>query len=182
MPTFYKHSRFPLTEVFIETGTNKGDSFAAAVGAGYPRCLSVEFVEALYLLARERFKDQTRVTLFRGSSPDTLPAMIDPALSTTFWLDAHHSGSDPSWQDPRYGECPLLQELKVILRTPWATPPLLCIDDAFIFKEATWRGPSHVLEPRLFTKSHWPDLAEIVALLEGYEIWEENYILFAQRA
>src|SRR5262245_39379625 len=115
MPTFHKPTHLPLTEVFIETGTNKGDSLAAALAAGYPRCLSVEFVEDLHRLAQKRFADDARVRLFHGSSPDTLPAMIDPALTTTFWLDAHYSGSDRGWQDPRYGECPLLRELEVIM-------------------------------------------------------------------
>src|ERR1051326_1382123 len=129
MPTFYKHPRLPLTEVFIETGTNKGDSLASALSAGYPRCLSVEFVELLHNLAKQRFAQQPRAELFLGSSPETLPRMIDPERTTTFWLDAHFSGSDRSWQDPRYGECPLLQELKVIMGTPWKTWPILCIDD-----------------------------------------------------
>lgn len=182
MPTFYRHPRLPLTEVFIETGTNKGDSLAAALAAGYPRCLSVEFVDGLHVLAKERFAHEPRAVLFHGSSPDTLPIMIDPSLTTTFWLDAHFSGSSRAWQDPRYGECPLLQELKVIMAMPWVTWPIICIDDAFIFKEATWAGPSHVLLPYLFTRSHWPSLAEIEAMLPGYELWEENYILFGHKA
>src|SRR5262249_34974387 len=130
MPTFYRPGWLPMTEVFIETGTNKGDSLAAAVAAGYPACLSVEFVEGLHLFASERFPGQPRVRLFHGSSPDTLPKMIDPTRTTTFWLDAHYSGSDRSWQDPRYGECPLLEELKVIMAAPWQSWPILCIDDA----------------------------------------------------
>lgn len=181
MPTFYKPARLPLTDVFIETGTHRGESLAAAVAAGYPRCLSVEFVEDHYLLAKERFRNEPRVQLFHGSSPLMLPAMIDPSLTTTFWLDAHYSGSDPSWHDPRYGECPLLQELNVILATPWVKPPIICIDDAYIFKEATWRGASNVLDPALFTKSHWPNLTDIEKLLADYELSEETYILFAQR-
>jgi hypothetical protein len=133
------------------------------------------------LRARERFAHEPRAHLFHGSSPDTLPVMIDPRLTTTFWLDAHYSGSDRCWQDPHCGECPLLQELKVIMAAPWAAWPIVCIDDAFIFKEATWRGPSHVLVPAQFTRSHWPDLAEIEAMLPGYQLREENYVLFAQR-
>lgn len=181
MPTFYKPDWLPLTEVFIETGTNRGNSLAAALTFGYRQCLSVEFVESMYRAAQERFAHDRRVRLFHGSSPEMLPQMIAPDITTTFWLDAHFSGSDQTWQDPRYGECPLLQELQAISATAWLQPPLICIDDAFIFKEATWRAPSHVLEPALFTKAHWPTLAAIEAALPNYKFREENYILFGQK-
>jgi hypothetical protein len=182
MSTFFKPARLPLTEAFIETGTHVGDSLAAALVTGYPRCLSVELVESLHLLAKKRFAQDPKVRLFHGSSPDTLPQMIDPTLTTTFWLDAHYSGTDRSWQDSRYGECPLLQELKVIMSTSWVEWPILCIDDAFIFKEETWKtGAGPLIDPSMFTRSQWPRLEEIEALLPGYTIWEENYILFAQR-
>jgi len=171
----------PLTDVFIETGTNRGDSLAAALAAGYPKCLSVEFVESLYLLAQARFAADPRVRLFHGSSPEMLPSMIDPTKTTTFWLDAHYSGSDRDWQDLRYGECPLVEELKVIASTPWRQPPIICIDDAFIFKDSTWQGPSSVFVPALFTRSHWPRLADIEQILDGYEVHENNYVLFCQR-
>lgn len=107
--------------------------------------------------------------------------MIDPTKTTTFWLDAHYSGSDRTWQDPRYGECPLLEELKIITSAPWKNPPIICIDDAFIFnREDIWLGPSHVFQPALFTQSHWPRMADIEKLLPGFEIREENYVLFCQ--
>src|SRR5262245_31694637 len=135
MPTFRRPAVIPLTEVFIETGTQRGDSLAAALAAGYPECLSVEYTDLFYRFAKERFANDSRVRLFHGSSPDVLPAMIDPIKTTTFWLDAHYSGSDRAWQDPKYGECPLLQELEVILAAPWRQPPIICIDDAYIFHE-----------------------------------------------
>jgi hypothetical protein len=177
VPTFWRPADFPLTEVFIETGTNRGDSLDAALRAGYPSCLSVEFVGDFYRLACERFAHHPQARLFHGSSPEVLPSMIDPAKTTTFWLDAHYSGSDASWQDPRYGECPLLEELKVILAAPWRVPPLLCIDDAFIFQDIHWEKRGSLLAPERFTRSHWPKLADIERLLAGYEIREQNYVL-----
>ena len=58
-------------------------TLAAALAAGYPSCLSVEFVESLYLLAQARFAADPRVRLFPGSSPEMLPSMIDPAKRRT---------------------------------------------------------------------------------------------------
>ncbi len=179
MPMFRRPSPFPVTDVFIETGTNLGHSLAAAVAAGYSECLSVEFVEDLYLAAVTRFGRDPRVRLFRGSSPDLLPLIIDPEKATTFWLDAHYSGSDRSWQDPRYGECPLLAELKAIQTAKWRTRPYLCIDDAFIFRDA-WEPVPGIFNPTFFTKLHWPLISEIRALLPEYDIREEDHILLCQ--
>ena len=181
MPTFWKPACFPLTDVFIETGTQRGDSLAAALGAGYPLCMSVEFTDLWFQFASNRFAGNDRVRLFQGSSPEILPVMIDPSKSTTFWLDAHFCGNDRSWQDPRYGECPLLAELEVILGIPWRTPPYLCIDDAFIFREAAWHGYSAIFNPSVFTRSHWPSLPDLEKALPGYELQEENYVLFCQK-
>ena len=178
MPPFWKPPSLPLTDVFIETGTNRGDSLAVAAGMGYPACLSVEFVDVLFRLAQERFANHPRIRLFHGSSPEMLPKMIDPAKNTTFWLDAHYCGNDKGFQDPRFGECPLLKELEVIMAADWRQPPIICIDDAFIFREDIWNGPSWIFTPQLFTRSQWPLLADIAALLPGYEIREENYVLF----
>lgn len=181
MPTFWKPVTFPLTDVFIETGTQRGDSLAAALRAGYPDCLSVEYADLFYSFAKDRFASEPRVRLFQGSSPDVLPRIIDPNKTTTFWLDAHFSGSDRAWQDPRYGECPLLKELEVIAAAPWRQPPIICIDDAYIFREEIWNGPSWIFQPELFTRSHWPLLADIQGLLRDYELREENYVLFCTR-
>lgn len=176
MSTFYRPVWLPLTELWIETGTQRGDSLAAALAIGYPHCLSVEFVKSLHNYSSKRFGGESRVQLFHGSSPDILPQMIDPAKTTTFWLDAHYSGDNISWQDPKCGECPLLQELKVILAVSWNKSPIICIDDAFMFKPDNW----NTLSPP-FTKAHWPDLSEIAMMLSGYRLTEENAVFFWQQ-
>jgi hypothetical protein len=181
MPEFWKPASFPLTQVFIETGTQRGNSLAAALAAGYPKCLSVEYTELFYQFAVERFAGEPRVRLFKGSSPDLLPEMIDPNETTTFWLDAHFSGSDRDWQDPKYGECPLLKELEIIAAAPWKEPPIICIDDAYIFLERIWEGPSWIFQPELFTRSHWPLLADIQRVIPDYDLREENYVLFCTK-
>lgn len=181
MPTFWKPAKLPLTDVFIETGTNRGDSLAVAIGTGYPLCMSVEFVENLYLFAKERFEMEPRAKLFHGSSPAMLPLMIDPLKTTTFWLDAHYCGTDQGMQDPRYGECPLLAELEAITSVPWQHSPIICIDDAFIFRDIHWERSGSVFEPSIFTRSHWPRMADIEEILSGYAIHEESYVLFCQR-
>ena len=98
--------------------------------------------------------------------------MIDRQRSTTFWLDAHYQGGPRSEQDPRYGECPLLQELEVIRGTAWARLPIVAIDDAHMFFAATL--------PPGFTPTDWPSLEQIrAALLPGYEVDIENNIMWA---
>jgi hypothetical protein len=181
MPTFWKPPALPVTEVFIQMGMQRGNSLAAALAAGCPECRSVEYTDLFYEFARERFVNEPRVRLFHGSSPDVLPAMIDPGKSTTFWLDAHFSGSDRAWQDPKYGECPLLKELEIIAAAPWKVPPVICIDDAFIFRESTWDGPSWVFQPELFTRSHWPLLADIQRMIPDFDLVEDNYVLFCTK-
>lgn len=165
-----------ITHVFIETGTNAGHSLALALAAGYEECLSVECVEHIHLAAKERFAGEPRARLFHGSSPELLPQIIDPAKSTTFWLDAHYSGSDPSWQDPKFGECPLLAELQAIMAVRWGQLPYILIDDATLF-HPDWSENSGRFDPNSFTRSHWPTVDQIAALLPDYDIREENNIL-----
>lgn len=83
MPTFWKPAAVPLTEVFIETGTERGNSLAAALAAGYREYLSVEYTDLFFQFAKERFADERRVRLFHGSSPDVLPQMIVAVRPTT---------------------------------------------------------------------------------------------------
>jgi hypothetical protein len=170
--TYYRRLGVPVTEVWIETGTYRGDSIAAALREGYPCIRSVEFLAEWAKQAQARFGTQRNVTIVQGSSPERLPELIEAGRSTTFWLDAHYQGGPASEQDPRYGECPLLAELAVIRGTPWARLPILAIDDAHMFFADTL--------PAGFTAAHWPSLEQIrAALLPGYQVDIENNVVWA---
>jgi hypothetical protein len=162
----------PLTEVWIETGTYRGDSIEAALREGYAYIRSVEFLADWASQAQVRFSPQPNVTIVQGSSPERLPGLIEPERGTTFWLDAHFQGGPASEQDPRYGECPLLAELAVIRAAPWVRLPILAIDDAHMFFADTL--------PAGFTRAHWPSLEQIRgALLPGYQVDIENNVVWA---
>lgn len=90
---FQFRGRSLVTDVFIETGTFRGDSLMNAVAAGFRQLDSIECCERLYQAARRRFADYAHVSLHLGSSGGILPKITDPELATTFWLDAHSVSS-----------------------------------------------------------------------------------------
>jgi hypothetical protein len=135
---------------------------------GFLTLHSIEVCEANFLAARAKFSGLPNVHLHYGSSPDVLPAIIDPKLPTTFWLDAHYQGGDRREQDKKYGECPLLAELRVIFSYDWS--PIVLIDDAHMF--------DHLIPPG-FNRDHWPTVAQIRdALPASYRLQEHNGILY----
>jgi hypothetical protein len=77
-------------KIFIETGTNQGNSSYTALQAGFESVISVEIVDELYNYCMKEFQDFDNVTLFHGDSKDCLPKMLDmvdePAF---FWIDSH---------------------------------------------------------------------------------------------
>lgn len=155
----------PLTDVWIETGTYHGDGVASALVQGYKRCVSIEMNRVAYDIAMRRFAGDRRVQIVLGASPMLLSAVINPARSTTFWLDAHYSGGADE-RHPQYGECPLLWELDAIMSQPWEIPPAILIDDAFMFIDRADRRHGGVA----FNPRDWPTLEQIQSRLAGYEI------------
>jgi hypothetical protein len=161
---FKRPSHVPLTDVWIETGTYHGDGVASALLHGYKRCISIELYPPSYEVARRRFAGDRRVQIVLGASPMILPAVTNPARSTTFWLDAHYSGG-PGERHPQYGECPLLFELDAIMAQPWEIPPVILVDDAFMFAEPVRSRGAVAFDP-----GAWPTLEQIRTLLPGYEL------------
>lgn len=156
--------------MFIETGTYEGDTLDSACKAGFSELHSIEVHEPHYLAARQRFAQAARVHLHLGTSPVILPQIIDPAIATTFWLDAHFRGASPCEQDLQYGECPLLAELDVIRSFAWTTSPLILIDDAYMFDHRIRNG---------FDSRQWPARQELFDHLpSNYEMIEHDEILY----
>lgn len=157
-------------DVFIETGTYRGESLQIAIDSGnFDYFYSCE-VEPIYAkIAREKFQENTRVEIFIGTSPDCLHDILSRIAndngypgSILFWLDAHFQGGPKTEYDSKYGECPLLEELRVILKyTPHAH---ILIDDASIFTGEFW---TTYPEAKYFNRSEWPNLREIQILLSA---------------
>jgi len=82
-------------KIFIETGTNQGNSSYTALQSGFEKVISVEIEESLYNLCLEKFKDYDNVILFHGDSKDALPKMLEMVdESAFFWIDAHYDHYD----------------------------------------------------------------------------------------
>jgi GT2 family glycosyltransferase len=138
-------------EVFVETGTARGDT-VAAMRALYPEIHTVERDEWLYEDAVRRFAADPAVHLSCGDSGVFLSEIARRLDSRPvfYWLDAHATGQTPS-DGP---ECPLLQELAAL--TPLNGGSVVAIDDARLFL-----GPP----PAPRRPEAWPTLAEVLGAL-----------------
>jgi hypothetical protein len=182
MSKFWKPNDWPVTEVWIETGTYHGESDIVALDYGYPIIKSVEINPSFVAVAskninlyRNKIGSKSVVELQQGSSPDVLRRIINRDKSTTFWLDAHwsHYGS-PGSLDETYGECPLIEELKSILSQPWRVPFYVAIDDSFHFNPINWSGDAvdrdgksvaEYFDPSRWIQEQWPMIDDILKLL-----------------
>lgn len=159
-----------IRDVFIETGTKAGDTLWEAKDH-FKSCHSIELDEAITLAALMRFNSEYHVNIHNGDSRDVLPRIINPKFATTFFLDAHCEGAPSTVAADT--ECPLLDELRIIVAAPWTVKPLVLIDDINMFKADYWldRNTNH----ELFHRGDWPTFAEIRRLMEdhGYRYWED---------
>ncbi|MFN0052140.1 MAG: hypothetical protein ACKV0T_08110 [Planctomycetales bacterium] len=170
MSTFLKLESWPVTVRFVETGTHLGVSVRAALELGYREVCSIEISDEFFGKARLAFQNDLRVRLFHGSSPNLLPQVIAPDVPTTFWLDAHYSGTTLPSHDPTFGQCLLLAELAIIAAFPWQVRPLIAIDDAFLFEPATWEGACpELFNPDGMVQGDWPTRDQVEQALPGYD-------------
>jgi hypothetical protein len=154
--------------LFVETGTGEGETLELAARV-FPECITVEQnLDAMDKL-RKRFKGFGNVHLHYGHSPEVLKYVLRPETPTTFWLDAHCCGTAESMG---LTQCPLLDELKVITSLDWKTPPVLLIDDAFMFDDTVmdYGGQKAFWSDRTdgFKRDEWPRVEEIDKVLSGY--------------
>lgn len=137
------------------------------------------------------------LTFYRGSSPEVLrlpkrgtwgaelPAVLDQEKRTTIWCDAHFQGTHADEMDPKYGQCPLTDELEVILAVPWKVPPIILIDDIHQMASAEWwreydRNYSGPISSAL-DRSQWPKFQSIYDLLQGWTILLRDGIAYCWR-
>lgn len=135
--SFETLKRLKHGSIFIETGTYLGDGIQAALDAGFEVVHSIELDQTMYDNALERFKNDSRVTVWHGDSADMLGHILDsigPELCTV-WLDAHASGPLPGG---RSGGTPVLDELAAIAKSPARC--LIMIDDRRLFGSYEWSG------------------------------------------
>ncbi|MFN0052651.1 MAG: hypothetical protein ACKV0T_10700 [Planctomycetales bacterium] len=104
MSAFLKLESWLVTVRFVETGTHLGISVRAALELGYREVYSIDISDEFFGTARRAFQDDRRVRLLHGSSPKLLPQVMAPDVPTTFWLDAHYSGTTLPSHDPTFGQ------------------------------------------------------------------------------
>jgi hypothetical protein len=131
----------PYADVFVETGTFRGDGIQRALDAGFYSVYSFESDVNLGWAARERFEGNNNVIIAIGDSAHLLGVYLgmipQPAV---FFLDAHWSG----WGEPT--PLPLLDELRVIATRPY--PDVVIIDDMRLMGKKSWSGEDGTDWPR----------------------------------
>lgn len=140
-------------EVFVETGTFKGDG-AAAAAARFSRVITVESSESLWQEVKARFAAEPRVDARLGDSGDFLRE-VAPGLrgtATLFWLDAHWCVATGTAGEK--SQCPLLAEIEAI--GSLAPASVVLVDDARLFL-ATPPEPHDVTQ--------WPSFDEVTRAL-----------------
>lgn len=147
--------RYKRNNVFVETGSHRGDGINMALDANYDKVLSIECHQGYYSHCQEMFKDNERVSLFFGDSSKDLFDMIkDYNEPMTFWLDAHYMYDDPNQllsEHPGLGYVPLIDELTHISKHPVKTH-LIFIDDINHLSNLAPRGedpPTGTVETQL---------------------------------
>lgn len=140
-------------DVLIETGTDGGMSLMQCSEI-FHTIHTIELNLNSYNRGFRRLKKRHNITAHLGNSPEVLPKIIDSSRETVFFLDAHFVAGGVSVEGP---QCPLMQELSVILGCKWRVPPVIIVDDARMFDEWFWSKPWS----REYRKSEWPRLAEI---------------------
>ncbi len=127
--TIRNYARELGLKVFIETGTNVGDTLDG-VRPAFKELHSVELDDDLYKKASERFRKYPNITIHHGTS-DTFLKEFVPRLTVPvlYWLDAHYSGHGTA----RAGEdSPIVAELQICLNH-WKEGSAILIDDARLF-------------------------------------------------
>ena len=121
-----------LSDVFIETGTHRGDGVRRALEAGFPRVCSCEPDGAMLARMPQALRDDERVWVSHATSGAMLPHFIEDSMpkSVTFWLDAHPNG------ELSLDTCPLGDELRVIKNMEGLLGKVtILIDDTRLFSE-----------------------------------------------
>lgn len=140
-------------QVFVETGTFKGDSLRTALRF-FKECHSVELSPEYYAAAVKSFEGCDKAHLHMGESPAWLRKEKErfAASPTLFWLDAHWCAAEQTAGEN--AQSPLLAELDAI--GSLHPQSVVLIDDARLYLAPP---------PAPHRASDWPDFHSIVQSL-----------------
>jgi hypothetical protein len=139
------------SEVFVETGTFKGETLRMA-SKYFKECHSVEMSPQLFADVQKAFEREKGVHLFNGPSPDFFRKYKFPEKAVVYWLDAHWCGADHTAGEE--SQSPILEELELL--APLGDKSVVLIDDARLYLSPPL--PPHRV-------SQWPDFHSIVTAL-----------------
>lgn len=151
-------------DVFIETGTYRGNSVLRALEYGFKEVHTIEVSPLRFLgldkLHPELCNDPT-VHRYLESSRECLASIVEQFKdrNVVFWLDAHYVGMSLDERDS-VSECPILSELEAIAAVHWSQSVVVCIDDLNMF-----RGGANV---NVFTFSDWPQESQMREIMQGW--------------
>lgn len=156
-----------VRHTFIETGYGWGKSLQSMRHYAFEEFHSIEIDPTISMNAQTEWRHDPRVTIHYGDSRKILPHIIEPYNSTTFWLDAHYSGTIHYGEADVEGQCPILDELDIIVNTSWRADITVLIDDVRLFTPEWW---DNVRDTPNLRREEWPQLHEIYQRLEGFEL------------
>jgi len=138
LPIAQYRTEYGLT-AFLETGSEGGAGVDNGIRAGFAKLLSCEINESRYKQCLERFRNDSRVSLFHGNSLDVLPAMLQQLKvdRCLFWLDAH---LPPGLEKRAALQVPLREELGIISEHRDIRTDVFVIDDMVLY-EPRLRNP-----------------------------------------
>ena len=151
-------------DVFVETGTFKGDSIEIVKNI-FSEIHSTELSEEYYLYCSNRFKGLSQIRIYNEDSPAFLKTLQKniSKKSVLYWLDAHWCVADGTAGEK--SQCPLLEEIKAIKSLNGES--VILIDDARLFISPP---------PKPHEISQWPDINSI--LFELRKISDRHRIMF----
>ena len=156
-----KQFSLPLEpRIFVETGTYMGDT-TNAISPYFNKVYSIEIQPTFVINARDRFKNNTNISILEGDSSIVLTE-ICPTLEMPvfFWLDGHYSSDDTGKGEK---DCPLLEEVKAIYDL-CKQPCVIAIDDVRLFDTnytenwlgITREGILNIVNPRVQSVKYYP--------------------------
>jgi hypothetical protein len=140
---------------FFETGTYKGET-ALLASLFFNKVFTIEIDSRLYEYCTNLFSEikTQKPYLYKGDTLDLIPQIQTkhPTIfneGVVFFLDAHISGHDSSWNNKN--RVPLLEELDLILNGPKLGPSVFIFDDVRMWQNNIWDWV-HISNDTILTK------------------------------
>ena len=127
--------KFNKNKLFVETGIFHGGGIRSAIASNmFNEIHSIDINENYVEIAKNNFSNNKNVFLHTGDSGIVLEDIIkNMDGGITFWLDAHHCGSDSGGSDKYVS--PIQRELNIIKNSKHREKHILLIDDINYFSE-----------------------------------------------